>query len=161
MRLYLAFVGLTVLLLTGCTGASGSSTPTPGFALPTLTRGPTPIPGLANIQRNRPFGLRIGQEGVFSEANITIRFVAVAEDSRCPRAVDCVWSGQAVVRVALRSAGQDLGEQNLSYIGRDTTTEQSTLILDGAILRFVALEPYPEQPISIAPEEYVATFIFE
>lgn len=45
--------------------------------------------------------------------NLTIRPLAVIEDSRCPQDVDCVWSGQLVLR--LRVSGM-AGDQQVSSI---------------------------------------------
>src|ERR1041384_6590460 len=45
------------------------------------------------------FELRIGQRAVIRKTNLTLRFVTVPEDSRCPSDVTCVWAGNARVEL--------------------------------------------------------------
>lgn len=44
---------------------------------------------------------------------LTVRPLAVIEDSRCPQDVDCVWSGQLVLRLTVSGMA---GEQRISSI---------------------------------------------
>ena len=44
-----------------------------------------------------PFQLRINQTAVIIPDNISISFLDVREDSRCPASVACVWQGQVTV----------------------------------------------------------------
>ena len=41
------------------------------------------------------FTLKVGQKVTVKDTNLTVRFVAVAEDSRCPVDVTCAWAGNA------------------------------------------------------------------
>src|ERR1044072_8657255 len=45
------------------------------------------------------FDLRVGQRAVIRKTNLTLRFVTVPEDSRCPSDVTCVWAGNARVEL--------------------------------------------------------------
>ena len=56
-----------------------------------------------------PFELHIGQEAVFGDEGLTITFVDVSEDSRCPAATNCVVSGLAKVRVDVVAGERPLG----------------------------------------------------
>ena len=51
------------------------------------------------------FQLRIGQSAVISAANMEIGFEAVTSDSRCGKGEQCVWEGDATVRIWLRIDG--------------------------------------------------------
>ena len=71
---------------------------------------------------------------------ITMEFVQVLEDSRCPTDVVCVWAGQAIVSVIfsqthVTTENNDLivGKKDKNVIGQD----------DGFIYKAVALTPYP------------------
>ena len=56
-----------------------------------------------------PFELHIGQEAVFGDEGLTITFVDVSEDSRCPAATNCVVSGLAKVRLDVLAGERPLG----------------------------------------------------
>jgi hypothetical protein len=93
-----------------------------------------------------------------------IRFVGVAQDSRCPTQVRCVWQGDAavVVESALVS-DRARGEVRLDTLHTTTSggpgTGPDIVELGIFELRLVSLTPYPETPGSIRPAEYVATFL--
>lgn len=53
------------------------------------------------------FTLRYGQQKRVAEGNLRIKFVAVVEDSRCPVGADCIWAGNAQIKVlAIDSRGE-------------------------------------------------------
>ena len=52
------------------------------------------------------FSLRGGQEATISGENLRLRFTDVLEDSRCPTEVECFWTGQARIAVAVEPAGR-------------------------------------------------------
>lgn len=72
---------------------------------------------------------------------IKIEFEAVLEDSRCPVDVQCVWAGQARVKVNISSA--DMPEESLDLIvGKK---EKDVLcVVDGYVLKAINLAPYPD-----------------
>ena len=41
-----------------------------------------------------PFDIEVGQTAVLDDLDARIRFVALPEDSRCPKGLMCVWSGR-------------------------------------------------------------------
>ena len=69
-----------------------------------------------------PIQLTPGQSAVFEAEKLEVKFVDIAEDSRCPSDVTCVWAGEIVVRLALRVDGrtQELGIK-----------ETQSLVVDG------------------------------
>ncbi|MFN8093112.1 MAG: hypothetical protein U0599_12995 [Vicinamibacteria bacterium] len=96
------------------------------------------------------FALAPGQSVAVGEDGFPVRFVAVVEDSRCPKDVTCVRAGRVVVSV---TAG--------------TAAEPSTLEPEGSVnarghrLRLVRVEPYPTSVMAIPPSEYRATFVVD
>ena len=78
----------------------------------------------------------------------TVRFDKVVEDSRCPTSVDCVWAGQAIVRLTVSK------EQGGSFVKEvtikaDTAGREEALLLaaaKGYKVYALALKPYPENP---------------
>lgn len=87
---------IAALALAGCVAAPDSA----GGVEP--PRRPPDQPGVAYAQLNET--VRIG--------NLTVRPLAVTEDSRCPSNVVCVWAGRVVLRV--RVSG--IGERTISSI---------------------------------------------
>ena len=47
----------------------------------------------------RTVSLRLGENKTVMKEKIKISFVEVIEDSRCPKGVNCVWAGNAKVKV--------------------------------------------------------------
>lgn len=125
------------------------------------------------IVRGEPFRLHLGQERVLAESpgeaetagRTTVRFVAVAGDSRCPRDVTCVWAGDAEIEIALRqkegpAEGGGTEKEATVHLhtagGARMPREAQAL---GLTLRLEALDPYPETSRRIEQEEYTATLV--
>jgi hypothetical protein len=125
------------------------------------------------IARGEPFRLHVGQERVLAEppgeidapGRTTVRFVAVAGDSRCPRDVTCVWAGDAEIEIALRreegpTEGGGTEKEAAVHLhtagGARMPREAQAL---GLTLRLEALDPYPETSRRIEQEEYTATLV--
>ncbi|NJB87240.1 hypothetical protein GGR26_003020 [Lewinella marina] len=66
-------------------------------------------------------------------------FVKVLEDSRCPRGVQCIQAGRAVVSVQVLRDGA-LTEDTVTIDGNAITTDQGPLQL-------LELEPYPDASV--------------
>lgn len=106
------------------------------------------------------FTLHVGDYAVVTDVGLWITVAGVSDDSRCPRLVECVWAGDAAVRIetAPLPAGTDLNAQADTL---HTNLEPKVLYLDSAVLTLVRLDPYPESPGSIPQRDYAATFVVE
>jgi hypothetical protein len=82
-------------------------------------------------------------------AEMKVRFVAVTEDSRCPRDVACVWAGEIKVRIEIQQATQ-LASQVEILEGGSTMAGAYRVTL-------VRVEPQPMTGAKIAPQDYRAT----
>ena len=113
--------------------------------------------GPLGFDLNEVFPLRGGQEATINGEG---RFDAVLEDSRCPKRVECVWTGQA--RIAIRVHDH----------GDPTAVEFNTHPAPGQNLQRVrvgehtvalwSLDPYPDDVHqSIALEDYRATLLVQ
>jgi len=102
-----------------------------------------------------PFELEMGQQAFIESENVTITFVEVTGDSRCPSDVVCIWQGQAMVTVAVRVGGTEIGRQTL-VIGADPAPSAA---FGQYSVRLVGLEPYPQSSVPTDPEDYVAGFV--
>lgn len=68
-----------------------------------------------------------------------MRFVEVVEDSRCPRDVDCIWAGNAKVKLLVSK-----GKAAPKEIELNTGIEPRAVTIFGCELTLKGLTPYPD-----------------
>ena len=96
--------------------------------------------------------VQINKEGRASKSNLTIKFIELIEDSRCPTDVNCVWAGRARIKVSIKRGA-----------GASKIFEMDTM-RDGAVLygrykiALTDVTPHPASNIRINRNGYVATF---
>lgn len=105
------------------------------------------------------FALSGGQEVTISDENLRLRFTDVMEDSRCPTEVECFWTGQARIAVAVEPAGRAATTVDFNTNpapGQNIATVEA----DGYTVELKSLAPYPRTPDDgIALEDYKATLL--
>jgi eight-cysteine-cluster-containing protein len=94
--------------------------------------------------------LKLGQTGVYQNMEITP--LSVAEDSRCPQDVQCIWAGQ--VRVNMRIHSTAGTSTSVMILGKSVTSGTEKLTL-------VEVTPNVKTDDPISPEEYRFTFQIE
>jgi len=104
-----------------------------------------------------PFVLQGGQQVTITGGGLHLRFTQVLEDSRCPRLVACVWTGQARITVIAETAGREPIPLELN-----TNPAPGQGVQTGRVNEFTitldALDPYPQAPEDqVALEDYRAT----
>lgn len=129
---------VTVVALVGCAGTAVGTEP----AAPAM---PAPQVSPADIR------IELGGTATVEAGALEIRFSEVAQDSRCPKGEACVWEGDAVVRIALKSAA-DAGTVELHTASRLPHSAGFA----GWFVELVALDPVPVAGKPIA-RGYVAT----
>ena len=108
--------------------------------------------GVIQVQTNREFEIAVGQEARLQGTDIVLRFGGVANDSRCPSDVQCVWAGNAVVGLSLRQ-----GEGPATDAVLNTTLDPKITKFGGYTIKLVGLKPVPDTGKAISGGEYVAT----
>jgi hypothetical protein len=94
---------------------------------------------VAIAQAEQRFVLAPDESSALFDTGLTVTFVSVIEDSRCPAGVSCVWEGDAAVRIRIDGAGVKPGIYTLHTHG-STTGE----IVHGDVrIRLIALTPLP------------------
>jgi hypothetical protein len=78
-----------------------------------------------------------------------VGFVAVTEDSRCPRDVTCIWAGEVKVQLEIREASQGASQMEI--------LEGGSTVAGAYRVTLVRVEPLPTSTARIAPQEYRAT----
>jgi hypothetical protein len=86
-----------------------------------------------------------------SNADLSVRFDAVTSDSRCPTGVQCVWEGNAGIRITVTNR-----DETQVYVLNSATEPQWVAFLQYAI-GFRDLSPHPTSVEAPNPSEYVAT----
>lgn len=89
---------------------------------------------------------------------VQITFVAVIEDSRCPKNVMCVWAGQAVI--ALSVEGGPLTAPRQVTLTLHAAPEGESVDIAGMRIQVTDVQPYPEDPNTTQPGDYTATLEF-
>jgi hypothetical protein len=106
------------------------------------------------IRLGQEFELKINQEAAIEGEGLSVVFESVLEDSRCPEGVDCIWSGNAKIRI--RSSKQKHAPAPVE-LNTDVGPKSSTY-LDYEI-KLVALKPRPKAEKPVQPNEYKAALI--
>jgi hypothetical protein len=117
-------------------------------------------PARVEARLGEEFTLAIDQEASLQEAGLSLKFLGVAEDSRCPSKVQCAWSGRAVISLVAQKEQQKPLDFTLITIHSPDKTDQT--IVEGYQITLKAIEPRPELPDQPVPaENYRATLIVE
>ncbi|MCY7377652.1 MAG: hypothetical protein LH472_16970 [Pyrinomonadaceae bacterium] len=108
----------------------------------------------ANAQKpDQPIKVRVGKEKKFSRSKINVKFVALIEDSRCPEGVNCVWAGNAKIKVQI-SEGSNAGET----FEINTNLGPKGATFGGYAVNLISLTPTPKDNVRINKNSYTATF---
>src|SRR5580765_7827586 len=59
------------------------------------------VTGAASAARAESVSLYMGQQKTLDRGQVTISFLSVEDDSRCPVNVQCVWAGNARIKIAV------------------------------------------------------------
>jgi hypothetical protein len=106
------------------------------------------------IRLGQEFELQINQEAMIEGEGLAVVFESVLEDSRCPEGVDCIWSGNAKIKVRLSKHKQTPATIELNT---DVETKISSYL--NYEIRLIALKPRPKADKAVRPDEYKATLI--
>ena len=126
MKKFIAFLIITIILLAG------------------FSCQPTGI----NSSLGQQFSLSPGQAATIAGEPLQIRFINIANDSRCPEGVMCVWAGEvsclvdvtydgSTVRIVLTHSG---------YLPSVTTFNEYEISFN--------VEPYPKSGQNLAKKDY-------
>lgn len=106
-------------------------------------------------QLGQEFTLKVGQQVIIKEAGLKITFSAVAEDSRCPTGVNCIWAGNGKIVLKVIQ-----GRGKAADVQLNTGTEPKQDRFQEYEVKLVELNPYPKsESIPIKRGVYVATLV--
>ena len=99
-----------------------------------------------------PFQLKMGETLKCADCdNLTVQFLSVKEDSRCPEFTNCVWEGQAVVAFSLQTGSTN----SLDLIMRQGHPEMARKVQGDYSYTLLKVDPYPKSGMQIKDEDYV------
>ena len=104
----------------------------------------------AEAQTEQLLEIQIHEQKTFSRSNLKIKFVSLIEDSRCPIGTNCVWAGNAKIKIEI-SRGKSSKTFELS-----TMLEPKSATYKGFQIKLVSLTPVPGENIRINRNGYVA-----
>ncbi|HEX4439730.1 MAG TPA: hypothetical protein VH854_06645 [Thermoanaerobaculia bacterium] len=99
-----------------------------------------------------PVTLAIGESASFDAARLSVKFLSVAEDSRCPKGEQCIRAGNARVELEAR-----IGTEAPRAVALNTTEGQTEAEIDNYVLRLDGLAPVPVSGRTISLENYRVT----
>ena len=111
----------------------------------------TPAPRTASL--NQDIQLAPGDQAVFSQQGLTVEFVRIVEDSRCPTDTTCVWAGEVKVQLSIRNNAAQAVQHEVTA-GQHATVGEFRVIV-------VQVQPEPISTRTIAPDEYLVTIRVE
>lgn len=113
------------------------------------TMAPTPT---APSNAAKTVTLAIGESASLDGGALSVKFVRVAEDSRCPKGEQCIRAGNARVELEAR-----VGSEPPRAIALNTTEGQTEVEIDRYVLRLDGVAPVPVTGRSVSPESYRVT----
>jgi hypothetical protein len=106
----------------------------------------------------REFRVEVGRVVTLDGGSLRLRFARVAEDSRCPVDVDCVWAGNAEVLLEVGARGWR--ERKLLTLNTNAGGGRASEGRYGRYtVRLVGLSPQPRSNRKIARGRYRATLL--
>ena len=106
------------------------------------------------VRLGQEFELKINQEAMVEGEGLAVVFESVLEDSRCPEGVDCIWSGNAKIKV--RSGKQ---KQTPAHVELNTDVGSKSSSYLNYEIRLIALKPRRKADKPLQPNEYRASLI--
>lgn len=111
------------------------------------------MPAYGRQAGEKRVSLDIRQEKTVPAFGIKIKFLGVLEDSRCPEGRECVWAGNAKVRIAVWT-----GRQKPVVLEVNSTLKPQVVNYGRYEIRLAALDPKPTADNGKpSANDYVAT----
>ena len=105
----------------------------------------------ADGQKTHSVSVKVGREKTVARTGIRVRFVEMVEDSRCPTDTNCIWAGNAKIRLRVSRKGRS------KVIELNSGMENKDDRFAGYEFKLTALTPEPRSNIRINPRGYVAS----
>jgi hypothetical protein len=112
-------------------------------------------PATVPVSLDKPFTLAPGQTAQIQGEALSIRFVGVTADSRCPRNVVCIRAGDVTSEVEVTDA---IGTKLLSIVQEASGNGGAKTVFKNIYELTTSVEPYPVSGQTIPPLNYRMNF---
>lgn len=87
-----------------------------------------------------------GENKFLKEQQMNVTFKGISEDSRCPKDVQCVWSGVAVAQVEVMTTTSRPMTLQIASIENAGKNYHKSAFFSGYEIQLAEVTPYPENP---------------
>ncbi|HXH69016.1 MAG TPA: hypothetical protein VNI60_01580 [Pyrinomonadaceae bacterium] len=105
-------------------------------------------------QTNQKVTVQVNQQKMLAKNKLTIKFVSLVEDSRCPTDTRCIQAGNAKIQIEVKKAGGASKTFELN-----TNAKPQILSFAGYTIKLTDLNPKPATNIRINRLGFKATFM--
>ena len=102
-------------------------------------------------QKAQTLRVQINKEKRLAKSKISVRFIELVEDSRCPTDTNCIWAGNAKIKVRVTKQGRS------HVLTLDTHGPNQSATAEGHSIKLIDLTPEPRSNIRIDRNGYIAT----
>lgn len=110
------------------------------------------ISTFATAQSQDSFELKLGKAKTASRSKLKVKFISVVEDSRCPTGAQCVWAGNAKIKVEIKS------KMETKIFEFNTGLGPKGDQFAGYAINLESLTPTPTAVGKLDPKKYKAKF---
>lgn len=100
----------------------------------------------------QPMKLKPNEEKKIENSDVKIKFISVIEDSRCPEGVNCIWAGNAKIKIEVSCNNHKEEFEINTNVGAKGAT------FDGYAIYLSDLLPVPKEGQTTEKESYTAIF---
>jgi len=108
------------------------------------------------VKLGEPFELRVGEKVRVEGGELVLTFLAVPQDSRCPKGEQCITAGKA--RLSFEAAPRNGAAAGFEL---DTASESEEMDISGFRIALLGLSPYPVSGRPISPQDYLAKILVQ
>lgn len=99
------------------------------------------ISGISLAKAEESVKVAIGKTKTADRGKVSIKFISVVEDSRCPMNARCVWAGNAKIKVSV-----SVGRRRAEVVELNSNMQPQTVTVQGYRLTLQDLNPQKGQP---------------
>lgn len=107
-------------------------------------------------QTNQKVTVQINRQKTLVKNKLTIKFVSLIEDSRCPTDTNCIRAGNAKIKIEFKKA---FGAWKTFEL--NTNAKPQAVSFAGYTIKLIDVNPKPATNIRINRNGYTATFSFD
>ena len=108
---------------------------------------------IAPAKTDEQISIKAGQQRTAKTGRITVKFLELLEDSRCPADVNCIWAGVGRIKIRLSRNG------NAAEFELNTNQKDKPAVFQGYTITLKSLTPYPTTTSKYSQSAYTATLV--